>query len=73
MEVINTSTGALVGETYYQTSEDVYSDPTPAPWGHQITIRMLGGWGLTSGTTVKGDAAFNGRCSLPTSDIDFPP
>ncbi|WP_405523306.1 hypothetical protein OG426_08590 [Streptomyces canus] len=45
IDVINVRTGALVGQILYQTNELVYTAADSATWGHQVIIRMYGGWG----------------------------
>ncbi|MEU4882810.1 hypothetical protein AB0G19_20430 [Streptomyces althioticus] len=72
VDVIDTRTGELVGQIYYQTNELVYTADDLPTWGHQVTIRMYGGWGLISGTTVEGAATCPGPCTLSEADVDFP-
>lgn len=72
LDVIAVPGGELIGQIYYQTNELVYTADDLPTWGHQITIRMYGGWGQIAGTTVTGAATCPGPCSLSDADVDFP-
>ncbi|MGW4937319.1 NucA/NucB deoxyribonuclease domain-containing protein [Streptomyces sp. NPDC004166] len=72
VDVINIPSGELVGQIYYQTNEFVYTAHDMPTWGHQVIIRMYGGWGQISGTKVEGAATCDGQCTLSEANVDFP-
>ncbi len=70
--VTDTSTGALVGELFYNLIGFTYTEYNTSDWAHQIQIEEdSNSWGLVNGSTVEGAATCTGNCT--TISNSFPP